>query len=126
MISIFYYNYKLLDRKFDRKRAVSMLLSAHMAVLSGIIISCILVIISMLFAFPNLFSKMPPAQVIPNASDTNKVGSPAYLLLMILSTAIIGNFATGSFISVLISYGAKRDQTKDNPANLETHIPPQK
>ena len=126
MVSIFYYNYKLLDRQFDRKRAVSMLISGHLAVLAGIILACLFVIVSMLFAFPDLFSNMPPEQVIPNANDTNKIGNPGYLLLMILSTATIGNFGTGSFISLLITYAGKRDQTKDKPTNLEVRIPRQR
>ena len=126
MATIFYYNYKLLDRKYDKKRAVSMLISGHLAVLAGIAISVILVIIAMLIAFPQLFSSMPSREIISNAHETNQVRRPSELLLMILSTAIIGNFGVGSFISVVVTYAGKRDQTKDKPTNLEVHIPPQK
>jgi hypothetical protein len=123
---IFYYNYKLLDRKYDKRRAVSMLISGHLATLAGIVISCLLAFIAVYIAFPELLSSDSNRQVLPNAHETNQVSRPSYLLLMILSTATIGNFAVGAFISVIVTYAGKRDQTKDKPANLEMHIPRQK
>ena len=123
MAAIFFYTYRLLSHRYDEKRAVSMLMAGHLATLTGIIISCILVFVAMLFFFPDLFSRMSSDQIIPGAPAQSRTGHPSELLLMILATATLGNFFVGSFISVIVAYAGKRDQTRDKPAHLETHIP---
>jgi len=103
-----------------------MLIAGHLATLTGIIIACILSVIAMLFFFPDLFARMSSDQIIPGAPAQSRTGHPSELLLMILATATLGNFFVGSFVSVLVAYTAKKDQTQDKPAHLETHIPTQK
>lgn len=126
MAAIFFYGYRLLYHRYDKKRAVSMLLASILATLTGIVISCLLSIVAMLFFFPDLFSRMPSDQIIPGAPASSMTGHPSELLLMILATATLGNFFVGSFISVIVAYAGKKDQTRDKPAHLETHIPAQK
>jgi len=118
MAVIFYYVYRLLYAPYDEKRAVSMLIAGHLATLTGILIASILVIIAMLFFESDLFASVPPQQVLQGAAPQDQAGRPAYLLMMMLATAIIGNFATGSFISVIVSYAGKRDQTRDKPVDI--------
>ncbi|MCW3089481.1 MAG: hypothetical protein JWP81_550 [Ferruginibacter sp.] len=117
MAAIFFYVYRLLYTRYDEKRAVSMLLAGHLATLTGIIIASLLVVVAMLFFNADLFSRVPADQLLPGAATQDRQNTPVYLLLMILSTTVIGNFATGSFISVIVSYAGKLDQTKDKPVD---------
>ena len=122
MAVIFYYNYKLLDRPYDKKRAVSMLLSSHLAILAGVIISSILIFVAFLFFFPNLFSDMHTDRIVEDAPAQVEAYKPTGLMMMVMAVNILGNFSAGSFISVITTYAGKRDQTKDRPAPLETNI----
>lgn len=121
MPPMFFYAYRLLNRPYDRKRATSMVIAGHLATIAGVIISCILVTIAMLFFFPDLYHSQPSQAIIPNANAQNLVDQPGDLLFMIIATAVIGNFGVGSFITLLTSYSGKRDQMKDSPSNLEAH-----
>lgn len=118
MAVIFMYGYQLLFKKYDKKRAVSMLIAGLLATLCGILIAIILVFISMLFFNAKLSTRFPIDQILPGAGSQHDVNTPGYLLAMILATSIIGNFAVGSFISVIVSYAGKRDQTKDKPVDI--------
>lgn len=118
---IFYYVYRLLYQRYNEKRAVSMLIGGVLATISGVIISCISIVVAMIITFPNLFSTIPAGQVIEGGT-----AQPRQLLLMILGTAIFGNIAVGSFISIVVSYAGKRDQTVDKPVQLETEIKPER
>lgn len=122
MPAIFYYTYKLLNRRYEGKRTISMLLAGQLATLAGIAIAIVLVAVTMLFFFPHLFSHLPADRLVKGAPVQTQPENPGELLLMILSTTIIGNFAVGSFISVLVAYAGEKDQTGDKPTNLETHL----
>lgn len=118
MAIIFFYVYRLLFTRYDEKRAVSMLMAGHMATFAGIIISAVLSVIAVFIFNPEVFSASSTAQVLPNAASQDRSNAPGYLLMMILFTAILGNFATGSFISVIVSYAGKKDQTRDKPVDI--------
>jgi heme/copper-type cytochrome/quinol oxidase subunit 2 len=118
MVAIFFYEYKLLYTRYDQKRAVSMLLAGHLTTLTGILVAVVFAVIAMLFFNPHLFSTVPEQQLLPGAAAQDLTTKPVYLLGMILATATIGNFATGSFISIIVSYAGKRDQTKDLPPDM--------
>lgn len=120
MGTIFYYVYRLLYQRYTQKRAVSMLIAGELATMSGVVISCIAIVIAMFITFPNLLSSVPASEVTQDVA-----AQPRRLLLMILATAIIGNFGVGSFIAVVVAYAGKRDQTEDKPAQLETNIKPE-
>ncbi len=124
MAVIFGYNYKLLDRPYDKKRAVSMLVASHLTILTSVFISAILIILTFLFFFPGLFSEVPGDELVKAAPANVEPRKPAGLLLMVLAVNFIGNFCVGTFVSVITTYAGKRDQTKDRPAPLETNIPP--
>jgi len=96
-----------------------MLIAGELATFSGVIISCIFIAIAVFITFPDLLAASSGSQVLEGGS-----AQPRKLLLMILGTAIIGNVFLGSIISVVVSYAGKRDQTRDKPGSLETHIKP--
>lgn len=99
-----------------------MLLASHLAILAGVIISSILIFVSFLFFFPNLFSDMHTDRIVADAPAQVEADKPSGLMMMVMAVNILGNFSAGSFISVVTTYAGKRDQTKDRPAPLETNI----
>jgi hypothetical protein len=56
---------------------------------------------------------VPQQQLLPDAATQDQTGKPVYLLAMILATATLGNFATGSFISIIVSNAGKRNQSNN-------------
>lgn len=122
MVVIFYHNLKLSRRPYDEQRSVSMLIAAHLTVITGIIISVILVIILFFIFFPHPFTTVPQAQVLKDVPRSFHEDEPIKLLGMLLVETIVGNIATGSFISIMTSYTAKLNQTKDKQASLGTDV----
>ena len=116
---IFYYVYGLRSKRYTGKRAGSMLIAGEIATISGVIIACIFIVIAMIIAFPNLFSASAAAPVLEGGT-----AQPSKLLAMILGTAIFGNVLVSSFITIVVSYAGKKDQTEDKPVQLETDIKP--
>jgi hypothetical protein len=117
MIPIFIYTLALSKRQYEGRRSASMLMAGHFATMAGMIIAAIFISASIWFFFPHGSNGQP--EVIANVPDNMHVPRPAGLLGLMLSTALIGNFAVGSFICVLLSYAAKRDQRNDEPVPLE-------
>lgn len=122
LLTIFLYNIKLLYRSYDKRRAVSMLIAGHLTTLAGVTLTVVLSLIMALIYFPALFSEMPADEVLHNAPANSAPHRPSGLLFMVYINAIICNFAAGAFISIMVSYAGKLNQTKDKPAHLDTEI----
>ena len=125
MCVIFYYAFRLLYRPYDKKRAVTMLVAGNLATIAGIIISLIFVVIATWIFYPNLFSAPASSEVLLNAPPQNEPNLPSGFLVMIMMATIVANFGVGTAISVVTAYAGKRNQTKDQPAELTTHVSPE-
>jgi hypothetical protein len=123
MFTIFFYALRLVNRPYDSKRAVSMLIAGNLATIAGVFISVILVLIGFFFYFPDIFSVTPTRSLLQDAPSTIQPARPSGLLFMILILTIFGNTAVGSFVSVVTAYVGKKNQTRDKPASLDQHIP---
>ncbi len=122
MFTIFFYALRLVNRPYDSKRAVSMLIAGNLATLAGVLIAVILVIAGFFFYFPDIFSVTPTRSLLQDAPSTIQP-QPSGLLFMILILTIFGNTAVGSLVSVITASVGKKNQTRDKPASLEQHIP---
>jgi hypothetical protein len=125
MAVIFYYNYRLIYHPYDGKRAVSMLMAGHLATWIGTILAAVIVTVVMFMFFPDLFSRHPTSEVLEQANVSARTPYPSGFLFMVLLDVILGNASVGSFVSILASYVNKRNQTKDQPADVENRIPVQ-
>ena len=99
---------------FNRKRSenagtLAMLTAGHIATVAGIVISCILAFILLVIMVPGW----------PGGSDKVLTGEPTSydttrgLSFMVFATAVIGNFAAGSFVSIIFPFALKADQTRE-------------
>jgi hypothetical protein len=118
MAAIFFYCFKLLYTRYDEKRAVSILLAGHLATATGVVLACILVMVAIMLYNIDIFGSTLHGEILPGSPAQSDSNEPSHLLLMILTTTVIGNVGTGSFISIIVSYANKRDQTKDKPVEI--------
>jgi len=120
---ITWHAYQLLYRPYDGKRAVTMLIAGLLTVLTGILICCLFIWIATFIFSPYLFTVTATSNIVQNAPATIQPNMPAQLSFMLMLNAIVVNFCIGAFVSVIMSYAGKRDQTKDKPAPLNERTP---
>src|SRR5476651_662881 len=82
MFTIFFYALQLVNRPYDSKRAVSMLIAGNLATLAGVMFSAFFVLISFLIKYPGLFSSIPTENVLRNAPASLQSNNPSDLLFM--------------------------------------------
>lgn len=88
--------------------AGKMIFAGNITTVMGIIISCIIGLLLIVLLAPEVFSSSVP--VLQNTPP--QMEEPRHeLLLTFLMNAIIGNFCGGAFISLLLPFSVKRDQT---------------
>jgi len=116
------YMYTLIGRTYEGKRAVSMLIAGHLALVTGIIMSLMFVAVCTLVAFPDFFSAMPSEKILANAPVNMQINKPFSLALIIMINTILVNAGAGSLAVVIFSYAAKYNQTKDEPASVENQV----
>ena len=116
------YNYSQIKRPMEGKGAVRMLITTHLAIVVGVILASLFSVLAMYFIFGDLGAVRPPDAVLEDADPGSSVKRPSGLLVMILIYATVTNFAVSSFLSVLISYVFKKNQTKDKTAELDKTI----
>lgn len=123
MFTIFFYALRLVNRPYDRKRAVSMLIAGNLATIVGVAIASIMVIVSFFFFYPNVFSVTPTDSLLQHTPTAVQPERPSGLLFMMMLLTIFANASVGSFVSVVTAYVGKKNQTRDKPASLDKHIP---
>jgi hypothetical protein len=116
MFAIMVYNLILTRRKADYKSALKMLMAGHLAVLTGIVLSVLLAFICCYIYIPGFMTghSQPILDNAPEGLNNKNTGT----LLQIFLPATIGNFCAGAFITVVVSYVIKPNQTKDKAAPL--------
>ncbi len=117
-----YYTYTLINRPFEGKRSASMLIAGHLALTAGIILSVIMVLICGVIYFPAMFSAEAPGRLLPGAHSSLGIIHPSELILMLAANVILVSGASASFLIVIFSYAAKRNQVKDKPVTLEPQV----
>ena len=112
MFVIMIYSLKLTRRRPEYKSTWMMIIAGHLAIAVGIIVATITTFLLCLIYIPGFMSGDNLDTVIkdtPSEFNQNNTGT----LLLLFITATGGNFGVGSFISILVSYVAKFNQTKD-------------
>jgi hypothetical protein len=103
---------------FNKKRSenaatITMLAAGHIATLGGVIIACVIAFLLLLFMVPGYLSGGETGKVLTgepaNITDDKTRG----LSFMVFATAVIGNFAAGSFASIIFPFALKADQTRE-------------
>lgn len=99
---------------FNRKRSenagtLAMLAAGHIATLAGIIASCLIAFLLLVILVPGYLDGGATTQVPVNSVYDKTRG----LGFMVFATAIVGNLAAGSFVSIVFPFALKADQTRE-------------
>lgn len=112
MFVIMVYSVKLTKRGPDYKSTWGMLISGQMAVVVGVVVSVICSFILCCFYIPGFINGSDADNFLgntPSDLDVNNTGT----IELIFITATFENYGAGAFISAMIAYALKPDQTKD-------------
>lgn len=117
MFVIMLYAMRLIHRRQDHTSAVTMLLAGHLCVLTGILLSVLFSGILCFLYIPGFLSGHSADGFLthaPEGLNRNNTGT----VFQVFFPAVLGNLGAGSFMSVIISYVLKPNQTEDKPAPL--------
>ena len=88
----------------------TMIAAGHMVTVMGVIIACIISLVLFLL-MSDISHPLQQTDVLNNVPPQMESGKRNQFLLSLFVNAVIGNVSAGSFISLIISYAVKRDQT---------------
>jgi uncharacterized membrane protein len=112
MCAIAVYMIRFNAKKDENAATTSLLSTGHLVTVLGVIISVILAFIALSVFVPGLFTSSPD-KVLENAPAQEEGRATNGLVFMVFMNAIVGNVSTGSFVSIILAYYQKRDQTKE-------------
>lgn len=101
-------------RRHNNPNTSLIMLEGHVVTAIGIITSCIIAFILLMIFVPHLFGSGPAGRVLEQSPAQAQNGKTDGLVLLLFMNAIVGNVAAGSFISVMLPYTMKRNQTKES------------
>jgi heme/copper-type cytochrome/quinol oxidase subunit 2 len=109
----------LLNKKNNENASTQNMNGAgHVVSIVGVVLACIISFILLILVVPDLFSSGTSDTVMEDAHTTTAGGKTDGLVFMLYMCAIIGNFAAGSFVSIILPYAAKRNQKKDKHSEI--------
>jgi nicotinamide riboside transporter PnuC len=103
------YNWK----RRENANTAEMIFAGHITTAMGVIIVCVLLVIVYLVA-PDVFNSIPKGTTSFLKAPPQMAGRSDSFIFTIFMNAIIGNVSTGSFISIILPYAAKRNQKNDS------------
>lgn len=103
---------------FNKKRTenagtIAMLTAGHITAVGGVVIACVLAFLLLVIMVPGYLSAGTTEKVLTGEPANMTQDKTRGLSFMVFATAIIGNFAAGSFASLIFPFALKADQTKE-------------
>jgi hypothetical protein len=124
MFVIMIYALKLTKRRSDNYSTWAMIIAGQITVATGIAVSVIGSFILCCFYIPGFMNSGGPDGFSPNTPGGPGVNNAGALGLIFL-TATFENYGAGAFISAMVAYAIKPDQTKDQtPIIFEEPVKP--
>ncbi len=118
LLAIVFFLLTFNKKKNENASTQTMVAAGHITTIVGIIISLIVAVIALLIFVPDIFNSGESDTVLANAPASTGTGETHGLILMVFMNTIIGNLVAGSFTSIILSYTAKKDQTKDRKSEV--------
>jgi hypothetical protein len=112
--------YILLLNKKNNENASTQNMNAagHIVTIGGVFLASLISFILLMLYVPDIFGSGTSDTVMENSHITTSGGRTDGLVFMLFMNAIIGNFSTGSFASIILPYAAKRNQKKDKHSKV--------
>lgn len=118
LLSIVFFMLSFNRKKGEDASTQTMVAAGHITTALGIIISLIVAVAALLIFVPDIFNSGQSDAVLENAPSQTGNGKTHGLVLMLFMNTIVGNLVAGSFPSIILSYTAKKDQTKDRKSEV--------
>lgn len=118
LLSIIFFMLSFSKKKGEDASTQTMVAAGHITTAVGIIISIIAAVVALLIFVPDIFNSGQSDSVLQNAPSQTGTGKTHGLVFMLFMNTIIGNLVAGSFPSIILSYTAKKDQTKDRKSEV--------
>jgi hypothetical protein len=104
--------------QFNKKRSenagtLAMLAAGHIATVAGVVISCLLAFLLLVFMVPGYLEPGTTEKVLTGQPANTVYDKTRGLSFMVFATAIIGNVSAGSFVSIIFPFAMKADQTRE-------------
>lgn len=112
---------------FNRKRdqnasSITMLLAGHITTIMGMIMALVFALILLAILVPGELSAGQAGQVLSqtpaNATDDKTNG----LNFQVIMDALLGNFAIGSFVSIIFPFTIKREQRSESVPRRQAEL----
>lgn len=117
MFVLLVYSLRLTRRRPEYKSTWSMIIAGHLVILVGIIISVLVSFILCFIYIPGFLSGNSDDSFLrrsPEAINSNNMST----IMLIAMTATLVNFGVGGVITIVVSYAAKLNQTKDKSPSI--------
>lgn len=118
LLSIVFFMLSFNKKKGEDTSTQTMIAAGHITTLTGIIFSVLVSIIAIIVFLPDVFGLSGTDRVLQNAPASTGTGDTHGMVFMLFMNSILGNLVAGSVPSILLSYTAKRDQTKDRKSEV--------
>jgi len=111
---------------FNRKRnenagSVTMVAAGHITTIMGILSALVLSALLLVIFIPGIFHA-EAGKVLQNAPANTEHGNTNGLVFKVFANAIVGNMATGSFVSIMLPFTLKGDQTKESTPRQQREL----
>ena len=118
LLSIVFFMLSFNKKKGEDTSTQTMVAAGHITTITGIIISLIVAIIALFIFVPDLFNAGQSNTVLEDAPSQTGTGKTHGMIFILFMNTIIANLVAGSVPSIILSYTAKRDQTKDKKSEV--------
>lgn len=118
LFGIVFFMLRFNKKKGEDASTQTMVAAGHITTALGIIISLIVAVIAIVIFIPDIFNSGQSDTVLASAPSQTGTGKTHGMIFMLFMNAIMGNLVAGSFPSIILSYTAKKDQTKDRKSEV--------
>jgi hypothetical protein len=118
-IVILFYLLNYNKKRDKNSKAKYMVASGHITAVIGILISCVVIFILMAVIHPNAYEAVSPTSKALARPAAGLKGDTHPLIYVLFMDAVFGNIGISSFLSFMLPFTAKSDQTAET-ASIKT------
>lgn len=109
-------------RRHENASSVTMLVAGHIATVLGIIISLVLSLILLAVLVPGQLEPGQAGKVLHDVPANATQDKTNGLNFQVIMDSIIGNFAVGSFVSIIFPFTIKREQRSEGVPRKQAEL----
>ena len=104
------------NQRKDNTSSVSMFVAGHLLTLIGIVFSCLFCFILLVLMIPGFLHAGQTEKILKEVPANSIHDRTNGLAFMVFASAVVGNFFTGAFVSIVFPFSMKEDPTTDKIA----------